>query len=215
MKNFVTAAHLGLINCHACGCLSKPRSHVAHVSCPRCGAPLHMRKKDSIGRTWALLMAGYLLYLPANLMPIMETSSLFNSQIDTIFSGIVFLWTSGSWLLAIIVFIASFVVPLAKLLILTVLVIYTQRKSTWNPLQRTKLYRTVEFIGRWSMLDIFVIGLLVALVQIPSIAQIKAGPGSLAFGALVVVTMLASMSFDPRLIWDPIFKDRDSAIGRL
>lgn len=209
MKQFTTAAQLGLMNCHACGYLSKQSNSHGHFSCPRCRAHVHFRKQDSIGRTWALLIAGYILYLPANLLPIMQTSSILESQIDTILSGIVFLWTTGSWLLAVIVFIASFVVPLAKLMILTLLVILAQRKSKWRPLQRTKFYRAVEFIGRWSMLDIFVIGLLVALVQIQSIATITAGPGAFAFGALVVVTILASMSFDSRLIWDPVFKHND------
>jgi paraquat-inducible protein A len=107
-------------------------------------------------------------------------------------------------LLATVVFIASIVVPLAKLITLSLLLILVQRRSTWRPLLRSRLYRMIDFIGRWSMLDIFVVALLVALVQIPSLAAITVGPGALAFGALVVTTMVASMSFDPRLIWDPI-----------
>ncbi|HVK55160.1 MAG TPA: paraquat-inducible protein A [Burkholderiales bacterium] len=202
MTQYVTAAKAGLLSCHACGQLSKPTPDHERWSCPRCGSHLHFRKLDSIWRTWALLIAGYILYLPANLLPIMETSSIFDSQVDTILSGVVYLWTTGSWVLAAIVFIASFVVPLAKLLALTLLLVLAQRRSTWQPMQRSQLYRFVDFIGRWSMLDIFVIALLVGLVQIPSVAEITAGPGALAFGVLVVLTMLASMSFDPRLTWD-------------
>jgi len=203
-KGFVTAMSRGLLSCHACGLVSRPANAHGNWSCPRCGAHLHFRKPGSIGRTWALLIAGYIIYLPANLLPVMETSSLFDFQSDTIMSGVVFLWTDGSWILATIVFIASIVVPLAKLITLSVLLILTQRRSALVPLQRSRLYRLVDFIGRWSMLDIFVAGILAALMQIQSLALIKIGPGAIAFGVLVMLTMLASMSFDPRLVWDPI-----------
>jgi paraquat-inducible protein A len=133
----------------------------------------------------------------------MHTSSLFGAQSDTILSGVVYLWTSGSWPLAVIVFIASMLVPSAKLVALTFLVISVQRRSTWDPLQRTRLYRIVELVGRWSMLDIFVVAILVALVHLQAVATIQAGVGAVAFGAVVVLTMFASMAFDPRLIWDP------------
>lgn len=206
-NRFVTAMSRGLLNCHACGLLSRPTNLHDSWSCPRCGAHLHFRKQASIGRTWALLIAGYILYLPANLLPVMETSSLFDFQSDTIMSGVVFLWTDGSWILATIVFIASIFVPLAKLVTLSVLLILTQRRSVLVPQQRARLYRLIDFIGRWSMLDIFVAGILAALMRIQSLALIKIGPGALAFGVLVVLTMLASMSFDPRLAWDPIKTD--------
>jgi paraquat-inducible protein A len=133
----------------------------------------------------------------------MHTSSLFGAQSDTILSGVVYLWTSGSWPLAVIVFIASMLVPSAKLVALTFLVISVQLRSTWDPLQRTRLYRIVELVGRWSMLDIFVVAILVALVHLQAVATIRAGVGAVAFGAVVVLTMFASMAFDPRLIWDP------------
>ena len=174
----------------------------AKLRCPRCNTPLSWRIPGSISRTWALLFAAFLLYVPANVLPIMRTASLFGRQSDTILSGILYLWTSGSWPLAIIVFIASFMVPLAKLVVLSALLISVQLRLPWSPERRTVLYRVLETIGRWSMLDIFVMTILVAVVQLPSLAQIEAEPGAVAFGAVVVLTMLAAFSFDPRLIWD-------------
>jgi paraquat-inducible protein A len=165
---------------------------------------LHRRLPDSIGRTWALLLGAAILYIPANLLPVMYTHSLFGKEDDTIISGVVYFWTSGSPALAAIIFIASIVVPVLKLAALSLLALTAQRRSRWRPLQRTTLYRIVEFVGRWSMLDIFVITLTVALVRFQSLAVITAGPGAMAFCAVVVLTMLASMQFDPRLIWDPI-----------
>ena len=150
-----------------------------------------------------------ILYIPANVLPIMVTNSLFGAEVDTIMSGVVYLWTSGSWPLAVVVFIASITVPLMKLLALTFLVLSVQFRSQWQPQQRTKLYRIVEIVGRWSMLDIFVATMLVALVQLQALATITAGPAAIAFGSVVVLTMLAAMSFDPRLIWDPIENGND------
>jgi paraquat-inducible protein A len=198
-----TAARLKLYSCHICGLLTRavPGHHEAW--CGRCGSVLHFRKPDSIARTWAFLIASYILFIPANVLPIMHTSSLFGAQSDTILSGVVYLWTSGSWPLAVIVFIASILVPGVKLVALTFLVVSVQRRSTWDPMQRTKMYRVLELVGRWSMLDIFVVAMLVALVQLQSLATIRAGPGAVAFGAVVVLTMFAAMAFDPRLIWDP------------
>ena len=146
------------------------------------------------------------MYVPANLLPIMETSSLFSSQDDTIMSGVIYLWRSGSWDLALIVFIASIMVPLLKLTAMTLLLITAQSRSVWQPLQRTKLFRIVEFVGRWSMLDIYVVAILAALVHMGSLATVKAGPAALAFGGVVVLTMFSAMQFDPRLIWDPLSK---------
>lgn len=199
----VTAGQIGLYACHVCNLLTKPEPGRYDSVCPRCGSHLHLRKPDSVARTWAYLIAGYILFIPANVLPIMHTSSLFGAQADTIMSGVIYLWISGSWHLALVVFIASILVPSAKLLALTFLVVSVQSRSTWDPMQRTKLYRAVEFVGRWSMLDIFVVAILVALVQLQSLATIEAGFGAVAFGAVVVLTMLAAMEFDPRLIWDP------------
>jgi paraquat-inducible protein A len=157
-----------------------------------------------VRRTWALLIAAAILYIPANLLPVMYSRTLFGTEDDTILSGVALFWNSGSEALAIVIFIASIVVPMAKLGALAILAATAQRRSRWRPQQRTRLYRMVEFVGRWSMLDVFVVTLTVALVRFQSLAVITAGPGALAFGAVVVLTMLASMQFDPRLIWDPI-----------
>ena len=137
----------------------------------------------------------------------MDTSSLFEFQRDTIMSGVVFLWTSGSWPLAALVFFASIVVPLAKLIALTLLLVSVQQRSPWRPYERARLYRFVEFVGRWSMLDIYVVAILAALVQIQSLATIHAGPGAIAFAAVVVLSMFAASAFDPRLIWEPVNED--------
>lgn len=197
-----SAAALGLYACHTCALVSQPPATNESAHCPRCGSTLHQRKPASISRTWALLITAYLLIIPANFLPIMQTGSLFGSQRDTIMSGVIYLWTSGSWALALLVFFASVVVPLAKLLALTYLLISVQRQSPSRRHQRTRLYHLLKFIGRWSMLDIYVVTLLVALVQLQSLATIAAAPGAVAFGAVVVITMIASMTFDPRLIWD-------------
>ncbi|WP_031361631.1 paraquat-inducible protein A [Caballeronia sordidicola] len=197
-----TAARAGLFVCHDCGLLSKPAAHVHEGRCPRCGAGLHFRKPGSLARTWAFVSAAVILYIPANLLPVMDTSSLFGAQTDTIMSGVAYLWTSGSWPLAIIVFIASIAVPMLKIIALIFLVLTAQLRWRWLPERRTRIYRLVELVGRWSMLDIYVITILVALVQFNALATIKAGPGAIAFGAVVVLTMFAAMSFDPRLIWD-------------
>jgi paraquat-inducible protein A len=197
-----TAMDCGLLTCHACELLVTRSAHGAEVVCPRCGAHLHARKPNSIGRTWALLIAAMVLYIPANALPVMNTSSLFGSEKDTILSGVVYLWTSGSWPLAVIVFIASIAVPMLKIIALLFLVISTQFRSAWSPQQRARIYRVVEMVGRWSMLDIYVITILVALVQFKGLATIQAGPAAIAFGSVVVLTMFAALSFDPRLIWD-------------
>lgn len=205
-----SAAGQGYCSCHVCNLVSRPERSSVPAHCPRCGATLHFRKADSVSRCWALLIAAYILYIPANLMTIMETGSLIKYRKDTIMSGVVELWRTGSWVIAIIVFIASVTIPLLKLISLTLLLVSVQRRSRWHPHQRTRLYRLVELVGRWSMLDIYVVTLLAALVQLGSMATVKAGPGALAFGAVVVLTMLASMQFDPRLIWDPLQKESKS-----
>jgi paraquat-inducible protein A len=176
--------------------------------CPRCGAGLHRRKPHSLQYAWAFLLAAVVCYIPANLMPIMLTEMLSGTQRDTIMSGVAYLWRNGSWPLALVVFIASVLVPLLKILSMLLLLLTVHWRSRWAPRQRTRLYRLLEVVGPWSMLDIYVVGLLVALVQLQSLATIKAGPGAVAFGAVVVLTMLSAMHFDPRLIWD-VFEDDD------
>ncbi|KND59072.1 Paraquat-inducible protein A [Candidatus Burkholderia verschuerenii] len=202
-----TAAKAGLFVCHDCALVSKAASHAHEGRCPRCNASLHFRKPDSISRTWALLIAAMVLYIPANVLPVMNTSSLFGAEKDTIMSGVAYLWTSGSWPLALLVFIASIAVPMLKILSLVLLVTSTQFRARWLPARRTRIYRIVEFVGRWSMLDIYVITVLVALVQFNALATIHAGAAAVAFGAVVVLTMLAAMAFDPRLMWDALEDD--------
>lgn len=204
---YPTALRTGLVVCHACGQVLRHVRSTEPQRCTRCGAVLHRRHPDSLMRTWALLIAAALLYIPANLLPVMHTASLVGSEDDTIMSGVVYFWTSGDWPLSIIVFIASILVPMLKLSVLALLTITAQNRSRWRPHERTTLYRIVERIGRWSMLDVFVITMTVALVRFQSLAVITAGPGAIAFGSVVVLTMIASMQFDPRLIWDPIDSD--------
>lgn len=208
-RSEVTAAELGLCSCHVCSLVSRRVQASGPAHCSRCGSSLHFRKPASVSRSWAFLLAAYILYQPANLMPIMDTGSLLSYRQDTIMSGVVHLWKTGSWVISIIVFIASVTIPLLKLISLTLLLISVQRRSVWRPEQRTRLYRLVELVGRWSMLDIYVVTLLAALVQIQSLAIVKAGPAAVAFGAVVVLTMFASIYFDPRLIWDPLSKGRN------
>ncbi len=180
------------------------------MRCSRCGARLTFRLPNSVGRTWALLIAAAILYVPANTLPVMSVVMLGRGEPDTILSGVMHLIEADLWPLALIVFIASIFVPLLKLAVLTWLVLSVQLGSRWRPLDRTRLFRITEFVGRWSMVDIFVIAILAALVQFGNLANIAAGPGSLSFAAVVVLTMFAASSFDPRLIWDAC----DSRDGR-
>jgi len=207
MSAFPRAAELGLISCHVCGlvCADAPdRDDLSAdgLACPRCGSALHRRKPSSYVRTWALLIAAFLLYIPANVLPIMRTASLNDIDDNTIISGVVELWVKGSPDLAVIVFTASIVVPMLKFLSLGTLLMSCQRGSDWARPQRAKLYRLIEFIGYWSMLDVFVVSLLTALVRFNLLSRVEPLPGVIFFGLTVVLTMLASMSFDPRLIWD-------------
>jgi len=187
--------------CHDCGLLTRLPGH-GRVLCPRCGATVHPRKLRSLERTWAFVIGACLCYLPANLLPIMKITSLGRAQADTIMSGVVYLLTHGMWPLAVVVFTASVVVPILKIVILIGLLVSVQRRSRWRPIERTRLYRITEAIGRWSMVDIFVVTILVALVHLGNLASVEAQPGAVFFGAVVVLTMLAAEAFDPRLIWD-------------
>ena len=205
MKQLSLTAHEAkLVSCHGCHLLcrapSPNKSRKAH--CPRCGASLHQRKPNSIARTWALVLAALIFYIPANVLPITKVIYFGNVQTDTIMSGVIYFMATGMWPIALIIFIASVFVPLAKLLILSYLLISVQRRSNWRPQDRTRLYRITEAVGRWSMLDIFVITVLVALVKLRTLATIEAGPAAVFFAAVVVSTMFAAMTFDPRLIWD-------------
>ena len=202
----MTAAQASLISCHACHQLSKMPPALTHgeAICPRCEAPIHLRKPNSISRTWALLIAAYILYIPANLLPVMTVISFGKGEADTILSGVKELIHAGMVPIALLVFFASITVPVLKLLTLTFLVLSVQYKSQWRPRERTKLYRITELVGRWSMIDIFMISILIALVKLQAVATIEPGPGAISFAAVVIITMFAAMSFDPRLIWDKL-----------
>ena len=189
--------------CHICGYACAEDTH----QCPRCDSPVHRRKPNSVTRTWAFLIAGLIFYLPANLLPVMYTALLGNSSENTIMSGVIEFFESGSWDIAILIFIASVVVPCLKFLVLGMLLITCQRRSRWAMVERARLYRFIELIGYWSMLDVLVVALVASLVQFRELSTIEPRIGILFFGLVVVMTMFAAMSFDPRLIWDAEVED--------
>jgi len=205
-----TALKSGLLHCHTCSLPVQDRSHeiernqVAALHCPRCHDQLHARKPNSINRTWALLVAAVILLIPANLLPIMTVTRFGQGDPSTILSGVEHLITAGMWHLGLIVFFASIMVPVSKLLTLIFLLLSVHFRSFWRPYDRTRLYRMTEMIGSWSMVDIFIIGILTSLVSLDLLATIEPGPAASYFAASVVLTMLAAQSFDPRLIWDAI-----------
>jgi paraquat-inducible protein A len=204
MNASATALKTALISCHSCHLLCKaPRPLEQGLTlCPRCGARLHARKPNSIARTWALIIAAFVFYIPANVLPVTRVISFGKAQTDTIMSGVIYFVKSGSWPIALVIFVASIFVPLLKLVILTFLLISVQIRSKWRPKDRTRLYRITEAVGRWSMVDIYAITILVALVKLGALATIEAGPGAIFFAGVVIITIFAAMSFDPRLIWD-------------
>jgi paraquat-inducible protein A len=205
---FATARGAGLIGCHQCLLPARMPHACGDNRCPRCGARLHPRKTKSLSRTWALVCAAVIFYIPANVLPITFTSTLGNQQSDTILSGVIYFFQTGSWGVAAVIFTASIFIPFAKLLILLFLLLSVRFRSVWRPKDRTMLYRLIESVGRWSMVDIFVVTILVALVKLGAVATIEAGPAAIYFAAVVVITMFAARSFDPRLIWDVIEEDK-------
>jgi paraquat-inducible protein A len=198
----VTAAQAGLVSCESCHLLSRPASATEPGFCRRCGEQLESRRHASIETTWALVIAAAICFIPANVLPVLNTTALGTTEGDTILGGVVFLYTSGSWPLALIVLIASVMIPLGKMAALVYLLITVQRRSQMSSHERTRLYRMVVFIGRWSMLDVFADTFTVALVQLQPLMSVAPGAGVLFFAAVVVLTMLAAEAFDPRLIWD-------------
>jgi paraquat-inducible protein A len=201
-ESALTASKAGLVSCETCALLSRPTDKDEPGYCPRCGAELAQRRHQSVQYTWALVIAAAICYIPANVLPVMTTTTLGSTESDTIMGGVVFLYTSGSWPLALIVLIASVMVPLGKLVALSYLLITVQRGLPGSSRERTRLYRMVEFIGRWSMLDVFVDTFIVALIQLQPLMSVEPGQGVAFFAAVVVLTMIAAESFDPRLIWD-------------
>ncbi len=200
MSEAPLARDLNLCLCHSCGLACDMTEQPHH--CPRCGAPLHARKPNSLTRTWAYLLAALIFYIPANLLPVMNTVMLGSGADSTIISGVVEFWEHGAWDIALIIFIASIAVPAVKFCALTLLLVSVQRGSQWACKQRSQLYRFVEVIGYWSMLDVLVVALVAALVKFQALGDIEPRPGILFFGMVVLFTMLSAMSFDPRLIWE-------------
>ncbi len=197
-----SARRAGLASCHVCHLVVKKGSVAGY--CPRCQTPVHSRKVDSLNRTWALVITAIILYIPANLYPVMTVSKFGQGEPSTIVSGVMHLIHSGMWPLAMIVFIASIIVPVGKLVVLVYLLLSVQYRSLYHPHDRTRLYRILELFGHWSMVDVFLISILVALVDMGFLATIEPGIGVLYFGAVVIITLFASRAFDPRLIWDVI-----------
>jgi paraquat-inducible protein A len=187
------------IGCHCCGLLNAARPG---ATCSRCGTTLHARKPDSVNRGVCLLIAAALLYIPANVYPVMVITTLGSAEPYTIMAGIVELIHAGLWPLAVLVFFASVTIPLMKLLLLAFMLWQTRRRQPDHLLAKARIYRIVKFIGRWSMIDVFMISILVALVRFGQLTNVQAGPGAPCFAAVVVLTMFAVDFFDPRLMWD-------------
>lgn len=187
----------GLQGCHICTAVASSESS----QCQICGASMHAGWEGSIQHTWAWLITSIILYIPANFLPITYTRFLGKDTESTIFGGVILLWEHGSYPIAAVIFVASVLVPIAKILILAWLCISVQIQSSFALHQKTRLYRITEFVGRWSMIDVFVVAILVALIQLGNIMQFLPGAAAVAFAAMVATTMMAAISFDPRLLW--------------
>lgn len=200
-----TAASRNLASCHICLKLVDAGLH----HCPRCGEAMHLRKPGSIQRTLALLITATILYIPANILPIMVTDQLGSATPSTIIGGVVLLINMGSVPIAAVIFIASVMVPVGKLIALYYLCWSVSRGRPINPRQRTVMYRITELIGKWSMVDVFVVAILVALVNLGGLLAIHPGAAAVSFAAVVIVTIIAAESFDPRIIWDELDRNNN------
>jgi paraquat-inducible protein A len=204
VKRYIRAQQLGVIGCHHCGLVIAPAAgDVEPMHCPRCHSLLRYRHADSMAHTLAFLLAAMICYIPANLLPVMESNALGQSaHASTLLGGVDELWRDQSYSMAIVVFGASIVIPCAKFLALSLLLVSTRHRSAWATRTRSMVYRVMARMGHWSMLDVWVVGLAACLVQFKAIGIITPGAGIFFFGASVILTMLATGSFDPRLIWD-------------
>ena len=201
-KEFLTVRDAGLVSCMDCRLLTTKGDGALQMQCPRCGAMLHLRKTNGMTRTWALLITSLILLFPANFLPIMTVTYLGEKEPNTIIQGIEHFLQSGDYFIAIIIFFASILVPIFKIVGIMLIMISIQKKwHTWLK-HRTLMFRAIKFIGRWSMLDIFVIAAMVALVNFGTLTSIKPAPAATYFAAVVISTMLASNTFDTRLIWE-------------
>lgn len=195
---FPRAAERGLAGCHICGKVSP----ADHGPCPRCGSPIHIRKPHSIQRTIALMTAAAVLYVPAMTLPVMTLQELGDVSPTTIVEGMVEFWDTGDYPIAVVIFTASILIPIMKIVALAWLCAGALGLVKPSPRMLAKVYWLTELLGRWSMIDIFVVGILVALVQVGTYMSVTPGPGALAFGSVVILTMFAATNFDPRLLWD-------------
>ncbi len=200
-SNITSARALGVAGCHTCG-QTVHLGKQAHVECPRCGADVHYRKHNSIKRAWAFLIAAFIMYIPANTDPMMRTTSLGNVSSDTIMEGVIYFLSHGDYLIGGVIFAASIMLPLLKMIALAYIFIMAQSRSTARRMEQTNLYKLAEILGKWSMLDIFVVGLMAGLVQLGTLTTIAPGPACIAFASVVILTMIAEMVFDPKIIWD-------------
>ena len=206
MGQYKVARDEGLAGCHVCNKMLVMPENTNTAICSRCGSEVHYRKPMSLSHTWALVVTGFILFIPANIFPVMTVIYLGSASTDTIMSGVLALIDYGMYAIALIVFIASIAVPLLKLVGILIMLILVERKIPLNKEQSARAYRVIELIGKWSMLDLFVVSILVTLVNLGAIATITAGFGATAFSAVVVVTMIAAHTFDPKLLWDLEFE---------
>ncbi len=197
-QDFLTARRAGLVGCTRCGAVHAP--DVGH--CRRCGSALSSRDETSLQRVWAWLVAGLVLYIPANLYPMLVTSTFGKTRESTIVGGVIELFEHGSWGVASIVFTASVLIPIGKFLSIAYLAVSSRTAVTIRGHGRQRLYEVVEFIGRWSMIDVFVVAILSALVQINFVVTVNPGIAAVSFALSVAFTMLSAQNFDPRLLWD-------------
>lgn len=198
-----SAASQGLASCHLCGKVSP----VDLKFCPRCDSKLHLRKPQSLERTWAFLIAAGVFYIPANLLPIMTVNGIGGAKSDTILSGVVTFWEMKAYPVAIVIFTASVLIPILKVIALVTLCLAARRGGYTSAKNLGRLYRLTELLGRWSMVDVFVVAILVCLVQLGALMSITPGTAAVSFAAVVILTMFSAMSFDPRLLWDRIGRD--------
>jgi paraquat-inducible protein A len=202
MRLATRAMECGLVACHTCGLVCAAASDQKPAACLRCGSKLHQRFPDSVSRSWALLFAAVMMYIPANLLPVMNTTLLGRGSDSTIMSGVIQFWEHGSYGISALIFIASIAVPCTKFLILALLLVTSSLHSAWRRHERARLYRLIELVGYWSMLDVLVVAVIAALVKFNALSDAEPRIGILFFGSVVILTMLSAMNFDPRLIWD-------------
>jgi paraquat-inducible protein A len=197
-RGFTKAADRGLAVCHTCAKVSP----VGLGQCPRCGSRIELRRRDSIRWTISLMLAAMALYVPSHVLPVLTTVELGVVEHNTIMGGMLTFWRSGAYPIALVIFTASILIPLLKIAALSWLCAAAVGWLHPSPVALGRIYWFTEWLGRWSMVDIFVVGILVAVVQLGNYMAVSPGPGALAFAGVVVLTMLAAMSFDPRLLWD-------------